>query len=461
MKLLVVYGFLAAAVAVIVGVVWLGRHFATRRSPEIDAVVAELTERGLPVTMKEYWEQLPEVGNDENAALVYQLAIGTAAPVYEDSLALPLVGTDKRDLPLPNEPAPPEVVKALADFFDGHKEFLGFLHKGAGLPASRYDVQWAGFVTLLQHLTPIRQSTRHLALAAWLDAANGDSDAAVERARDALALAGSLSDEPCVISQLVRFACCRITVETSLAQVLSRADPSQEALEALQKDIEKAAEGISLTGAYEGEYLRLLHLYETTYAGDSCELEALMSIPQSPFEDERPVWRAKLSLGKDVAFVMRNLVRMRDMAENLTPEVLQKAAESKLSQEFAPSGCPMFKMWEESFDNLVYQVGRTVATLRSAAAVSAACRFRNDHGRWPEALDEMVPGYVDAVPLDPFRGAPLVYRRMSDGIIVYAPGKNGIEAWGEGEPPEDFLTDDDYSYGGLRIWKAPVAPEGD
>jgi len=54
-----------------------------------------------------------------------------------------------------------------------------------------------------------------------------------------------------------------------------------------------------------------------------------------------------------------------------------------------------------------------------------ACRlFKSRTGRYPESLEELVPGILKEIPIDPFTGKPLVYRREGEGFIVYSLGSN-------------------------------------
>ncbi len=71
-----------------------------------------------------------------------------------------------------------------------------------------------------------------------------------------------------------------------------------------------------------------------------------------------------------------------------------------------------------------------VAYLRSAAVLLAVERFRLRHGRWPEALAELVPDFLSAVPLDPLDGRPLRLRRLEDGVVVYSVGLDGKDDGG-------------------------------
>jgi hypothetical protein len=61
-------------------------------------------------------------------------------------------------------------------------------------------------------------------------------------------------------------------------------------------------------------------------------------------------------------------------------------------------------------------------------------RFRRARGRWPERLSELVPAYLRELPVDPFDGRPLRYRRLADSVIVYSIGSNGIDDGGAIRP---------------------------
>ena len=52
-------------------------------------------------------------------------------------------------------------------------------------------------------------------------------------------------------------------------------------------------------------------------------------------------------------------------------------------------------------------------------------------GKLPDALGEVVPAYLDAVPRDPFDGAELRYKRLEKGYVVYSIGEDGSDDGGK------------------------------
>lgn len=62
----------------------------------------------------------------------------------------------------------------------------------------------------------------------------------------------------------------------------------------------------------------------------------------------------------------------------------------------------------------------------------ALIAFHNEQGQLPESLDELVPKYLTAVPLDPFSptGKPLLYRREGKDYVLYSVGNDGEDDGG-------------------------------
>jgi hypothetical protein len=57
--------------------------------------------------------------------------------------------------------------------------------------------------------------------------------------------------------------------------------------------------------------------------------------------------------------------------------------------------------------------------------------FRVEKGRYPETLQELVPGWLQRVPADPFAaGAPLRYHRRGSRFVLYSVGPDGVDDGG-------------------------------
>lgn len=92
-----------------------------------------------------------------------------------------------------------------------------------------------------------------------------------------------------------------------------------------------------------------------------------------------------------------------------------------------------------SFDDSLHrQLIDTQMYADTAKTCVALERFRRDQGSLPEALAELVPAYIDALPTDPADGEPIRYRRSADGYVLYALGVDGDDDGGVPPTEPDF-----------------------
>ncbi|HQR05421.1 MAG TPA: hypothetical protein PLN21_01295 [Gemmatales bacterium] len=73
----------------------------------------------------------------------------------------------------------------------------------------------------------------------------------------------------------------------------------------------------------------------------------------------------------------------------------------------------------------------TQAERRALIAALACERYRLAIKSYPETLNDLVPAYLSAVPIDPYSGTALLYRRLPDRVVVYSVGKDGKDDGGE------------------------------
>ena len=78
---------------------------------------------------------------------------------------------------------------------------------------------------------------------------------------------------------------------------------------------------------------------------------------------------------------------------------------------------------------------RTIAYLRTARTALAVMRYRLAAGRLPDALTDLVPIYLDTVPVDPYDGKDLRYEKLGVGFVVYSIGQDMRDDGGTENPP--------------------------
>jgi hypothetical protein len=110
----------------------------------------------------------------------------------------------------------------------------------------------------------------------------------------------------------------------------------------------------------------------------------------------------------------------------------QAAAESALSADprWRPDRLITLRLWGPWTKNFAQTHRRKVALMRCLVVALAVEGYRRQHGRWPERLEGLVGKGLQAIPLDPFDGKPLRYRRVADGVVIYSVSTDGTDNGG-------------------------------
>ncbi|MAT71253.1 MAG: hypothetical protein CMJ58_17215 [Planctomycetaceae bacterium] len=99
-----------------------------------------------------------------------------------------------------------------------------------------------------------------------------------------------------------------------------------------------------------------------------------------------------------------------------------------------------------------YDWHQQVAHLRMLITQMALRAYRLEHDELPGTLEELVPDYLPSVPLDPFDGQPLRYRRESQRYTLYSVGGNQTDDGGSSEQDPDIYRELDL------VTSGPVMP---
>lgn len=115
-----------------------------------------------------------------------------------------------------------------------------------------------------------------------------------------------------------------------------------------------------------------------------------------------------------------------------------------------PAGFPFMVWFTKSVSTLTHW--QSLAELRCALVALAVERYRLAHGRWPESLNEVAPALLREVPPDPFDGKPLRYRRLPDGVVIYAVGFDGKDNGGNVDRKRPAYPAGPGLDLGIRLW---------
>ncbi len=294
----------------------------------------------------------------------------------------------------------------------------------AELPSGRFPVAWSrdGVSTPLPHLARIRDVANLLLCDAILEAETARSDRALTACRALINLGRSIGDEPALVSQRVRMELREITgrqVERALAHGFA----SGSALAAMQIALDAEEREPVLAFGIRGERALLDRFLSAIDAGQ---------FTQAQLE------RAGFAFSDDLVASNAELRAAGLHFHNRAEKIASLPAEEQLSafEQLIDDARRLSKgsrMLTPPILHLAKICLKGRARLRCAATGLACERYRSDCGSWPSTFDDLVPRFIPSLPVDPFDGKPLRFRRANGQITIYSVGENGRDDGGQTE----------------------------
>jgi hypothetical protein len=148
---------------------------------------------------------------------------------------------------------------------------------------------------------------------------------------------------------------------------------------------------------------------------DDC-YKNLHAMARSDYDWEKPPTRASAASIFSTPIKFAYLVRFKDR---------------RLANAFAPS------ISEFSYYTFRELYLRLATERRGTLITIALRRYKNEHGFWPDSLDDIKGLTSPDVLIDPTNGGPFVYRRADDTFTLYSKGKDNIDD--NGDYQDDWL----------------------
>lgn len=409
---------------------------------ELDAKIAEIKKSGYPTTAQELEKLHPPLPDSENSALVYLKAFSNFAPLPANVTNWPILNKSAesyRSIPIPSE-----VKDGMAGYLEQNKTVLELLHQGAMMEKGYYSTGLTnGFPNQIQApILQIRLAAQLLALKALWDAEEGRADEAVDSTVDLLGIERSLEQNPFLISQIIRAVGLRLSSAT-LEQVLNKARLSDEQLRRLATAFQK-------TEAYDGIKLAVVsQRCLGIWALESFRHITLQSESTDLWGKVRELWfKAFYYRNDDYLFYLDTMRQYIAAAESPFPKTLQATKETSQKAREYPGksryvGLTLLTDW----DSIVGKDAECHAALLAAKAALGVERYRlANHNQLPNSLEDLVPSFLAAEPIDPFDGKPLRFKKLAKGYVIYSVGPDGIDDGGKErkEPPNADQKSENY-----------------
>ena len=380
-----------------------------------------------------------------NAALVYQKAFdsinrfeGLPAEWGEvwSKWAMDPHGTrrDASAAPVPPlNPADP----GLRQFLSDHARTVALLRQATSMPDCYFERTWGrpGLDMLLPELILLRDSAVLLALDARVKAAEGKAREALADTDAIFRLADHTRGEPFLVGVLVAMTADGIgynLLEALLADkglgpadlALIQISDAPHRVAVMRAFLMEEAFGLSCFAMLGDQPEALWNLSGQGGAGVSLA-QPLMG-----------TWRVFL-MPEDLASYRRVMRRLQDAAAKPYFEYV------KVRQETGGDLCRddygfLTRMIVPAVARMLDKAAEADAACLTARAALAAAAYRADQGKLPARLEDLVPEYLEAVPIDPFDGKPIRMAVAATGVVFYSIGEDLKDDGGSQEADVTF-----------------------
>ncbi|MBU0714285.1 MAG: hypothetical protein KJ964_02875 [Verrucomicrobia bacterium] len=402
---------------------------------ELRQTMAQLKAEGRALTIAEI--RPAPIPDDQNAAPLFQKAAelmgsGTynkpapkAAPSIKELSDL-ISSNNTLDIstwPTAHREALPRLIQAPEMI-----ELFAVLREAAQKPGYNNNLKYEdGPSMLLPNLGSIRQIARVLSIKAELDVQAGNGAEAFATVLEGLKLADLLKQEPVLVTQLVRIACDLVMIDR-MERMADETDIPPDQARALIVELAQHTDATPWVRTMDGERVAMgLWCFQTFQHGSFHDFNSLLDMGMDMHFAPWLGWGLQYLympiLKKDFAVYLTLMSQVQDYYKVPYWKAAETIRNHPTDQQI-PRYCLLTRLL---FPNLTAVVTRNTehdAAIDVARVGLGLKLFKQKNGAYPDLLDKLTPEFLESIPVDPFTGKALIYRKADAGFMLYSLGPN-------------------------------------
>jgi hypothetical protein len=313
---------------------------------------------------------------------------------------------------------------AVAKFLTTNRDLIQEIRRMADKGGPIHPLDFSkGLEMELPHLARIRTWARLLRASAFLNGMEGDYAAAVDDITTVMKLGDALSQEPILISQLVRIAICLIA-NSAIQDSFDGGDLSPGLAERLMAHLARADHRDAFAQSLLVELLFGQQVFSAARSGGRTGLPGEFDLGPPRKSDEETYVQ-----------IMQRLISAAKLPyHEALPELTRIDGDiADLPQELSYSSLLLPALTRAGAAQ-----ARHEAVLDLAQFGIALEQYKPREGSYPLTLDPIAEHFGGTLPVDPFTGQAYIYRPSFDSFLLYSLGENlrddgGRHDWREGD----------------------------
>jgi hypothetical protein len=297
---------------------------------------------------------------------------------------------------------------------------------------------------LLPNLAGFRKLARALRWRAQLKVEQGRYEEAFDDIKECYRLGQHIKGDKFLIEQLVGMAIESLATQT-IRDILSEHRIDSPVLAKLQQDFEQMIASEDFVVSFEAERLCMYDEIQRCFTEDHLggghislegfrRLQTLEGLASSDYDLD--LFEEFLTKSLHILFTHPNKRESREMVDHfyaLWEEMARKSpaqirAENIDIEEHVMEligGNILLEILTPALGKVCEIANRNKADVEAALAIIAILRYKQDIGGYPDKLEKLINAdYLKVLPIDPYSGEPLVYKKMDNNFVLYSFGPN-------------------------------------
>jgi hypothetical protein len=433
----VALGVLFSVVLTTIGLTW--DWYSTRRAGQkkLDAVIAKLNAEDPGWRLHDLNDarnaKLPP--DEKNGAVIIQRAVALIPKSFDDWTK---EKSDRFAVDEPNRLRDRAMVAELGPTLAECRPALDKLKSATALPPGGNRIvigEPNPMNTFLNETQRMRMAVHLLSTHAAVSVATGDTAAATDDVLQIIAVARNLSDEPMLISQLVRIALTVVAVNAT-ESILATAPDGAPNLPEIQAAFAAEIPVPRLVFGLRGERGMFMRITENLDSG------------RMSLDDLADGGKSGPGFSPGFAQFRQYIPDQQAVGTELLTELIAAATRSRAERRAVGDAMELrvrgmterrytlVRLLLPAITRVCDADDRAVAQLGCAVAGIACERFRQKTGSWPKALADIPKDIFSEIPTDPFTGKSVLFKRTETGAVVYSVGSDGVDDGGETLDPK-------------------------
>ncbi|MCX6991889.1 MAG: hypothetical protein NT011_01975 [Kiritimatiellaeota bacterium] len=312
---------------------------------------------------------------------------------------------------------------------DEIKELYALLKQAAQCPHYSSYPDWSQAPTMLVpklagYLMPVRM----LVVKAGFEGQDGNLNQAMDTILIGLQLSNKLSDEPILITQAWRIVFDLFLTE-ELERIANASELPTEQTQALIAELSLHTDRAPWSKAMDQErlgvgmrfYDHLMHSAATEFLSFFYSLEPSPNVRWILNWTVTPVLRPLIK--KDYVVYLKLISEIQRRFELPYYQIADVLKQKPIDKQI-PRYAFITRLSLPNFDKISVKVTQHQAQMEICRVGLALKLFEQKNGAYPDTLNKLAPEFLDTIPVDPFTGKALIYRKAKAGFILYSLGPN-------------------------------------